>query len=185
MNEKSYGFHYILGGFFLYKKGSRNDLYRLMLKVKTMKETVLIIKKNHYNDDEVLNAFHSNRYNVEPLVVIDDIPKHIREETIENICKSVNPDILISDFDTTEFVEPIRHYKRKYLVNPILPHRLMPLPHIREYDKENTIGLFGGKERHLQWIYSLSYPKYIIFSFYEAMLLSDVAKTIAAIHPTI
>ena len=148
-----------------------------------MSETVLIICKCGYDNEKIFNACPSNLYNVEPIVVIDDIPKNIRKQTVENICKSVNPDILIGDFNTNSFVEPIRHYKRKYLVNPILPFE--PLPHIRDYDRKNTIGLFGWEERNLQWIYSHHYPKSIIFSFYEAMILSDIAKTIAAIHSTI
>lgn len=150
-----------------------------------MSETVLIIRKYDGDNEKIYNAFTSNFYKLEPIIITNNIPQCDRKETIESICKSVNPDILIGELGAEEFVEPIQFYKRKYLVNPKLKRK--PLPYIRDYDRENTIGLFGGSdiERDFQWIFSHHYPKSITFSYYEAMALPDIVRTIIAIHSII
>lgn len=145
-----------------------------------MKEKVLIITEvcPDTSKSELIDMFPSEDYDV---TVIDTENKEDKE--IGKLIATVSADIYITWYDTAKYAEPIRNYKRKYLINPELLKD--PIPNVRDYDRENTYGLFGFNDwaitKEREWIYSLNYSKSIMFSFYEMLFLKEGVNIIVGL----
>ena len=128
-----------------------------------MKQTVLIFTGKHhfkpidkttpkgYYDEEALKevvnkCFPSDKFDVH----IIDYPKCRCFYSIDQIWKEVRLPILIGYRDGADYIEPIKNYKRKYLISPnVFPNSFNELTNVDEYDKENTVCLFGGDEKSI------------------------------------
>ena len=129
-----------------------------------MKRTVLIftgkhhfipvnktIHKGSYDENalmEVVNKwFNSDKFDVH----IIDYPKCRNFYNFEEIWKEVRLPILIGYGKGADYIEPIKNYKRKYLISPkVFPNSFNELTNVDEYDKENTVCLFGGDEKSVK-----------------------------------
>lgn len=101
--------------------------------------------------------FPSDKYDVE----VVDYPKCRCFYDINNIWKRVRMPILIGFDSGANYIEPIKNYKRKYLISPlVIPYSLNDTSHKDEYDEENTICLFGGDEKSVKnaHLYAQAYP---------------------------
>lgn len=97
-----------------------------------------------YNKDLVMGElekiFPSHSYDVGLI----DYERHRMFQNINEIWMTVRTPILIGCGSGANYIEAIKNYKRKYLISPsIAPSDLT----IDEYDRENTICLFGGRKR--------------------------------------
>ena len=139
-----------------------------------MKQTVVIFTGKHhfkpigrkepegaYNEAALLKIvdkiFPSDKYDVE----VVDYPKCKCFYNIDDIWKRVRMPILIGYSNGASYIEPIKNYKRKFLISPlVITDSLHHTSHIDEYDEENTICLFGGDEKSLKnaRLYAQSYP---------------------------
>lgn len=80
-----------------------------------------------------------------------DYPKCTSFYNINDIWKEVRTPILIGYREGANYIEPIKNYKRKYLISPfIFPNSFNEPTKVDEYDEENTICLFGGDEKSLK-----------------------------------
>ena len=132
-----------------------------------MKQTVIIFTGKHhfkpidktapngYYDEnklmEVVNKwFNSDKFDVH----IIDYPKCRCFYNFEQIWKEVRLPILIGYRDGANYIEPIKNFKRKYLISPSVykdyNDNFDKSPAIDEYDEENTICLFGGDEKSIK-----------------------------------
>ena len=130
-----------------------------------MKQTVLIFTGKHhfkpinktvpngYYDEnklmEIVNKwFNSDKFDVH----IIDYPKCRIFYNFEEIWKEVRLPILIGYRDGANYIEPIKNFKRKYLISPSVYRDDMfdESKEIDEYDKENTVCLFGGDEKSVK-----------------------------------
>ena len=129
-----------------------------------MKETVLIFTGKHhikpmgkstpngYYDEnklmEVVNKwFKSDKFDVH----IIDYPKCRCFYNIDQIWKEVRLPILIGYGEGANYIAPIKNFKRKYLISPkIYPYTFYYSDKIDEYDKEDTVCLFGGDEKSVK-----------------------------------
>lgn len=139
-----------------------------------MKQTVLIFTgryrfmpidkttpKGYYDEEalmEVVNKwFKSDKFDVH----IIDFPKSQYFRNFEEIWKEVRLPILIGYRDGANYIEPIKNFKRKYLISPsVYPNSSDESKEIDEYDEENTICLFGGDEKSVKnaHLYEKVYP---------------------------
>ena len=129
-----------------------------------MKQTVIIFTGKHhfkpinkttpngYYDEnklmEIVNKwFNSDKFDVH----IIDYPKCRNFYNFEEIWKEVRLPILIGYRDGANYIEPIKNFKRKYLISPnVYPNSFYYSDKIDEYDKENTVCLFGGDEKSVK-----------------------------------
>ena len=129
-----------------------------------MKQTVLIFTGKHhfkpidkttskgYYDEEALKEvvnkwFKSDKFDVH----IIDYPKCRCFYNIDQIWKEVRLPILIGYGKGADYIEPIKNFKRKYLISPnVFPNSFNELTNVDEYDEENTICLFGSDERSIK-----------------------------------
>ena len=130
-----------------------------------MKQTVIIFTGKHhikpigkstpngYYDEnalmEVVNKwFNSDKFDVH----IIDYPKCRCFYNFEQIWKEVRLPILIGYRDGANYIEPIKNFKRKYLISPSVYRDDMfdEAKEIDEYDEENTICLFGADEKSVK-----------------------------------
>lgn len=100
-----------------------------------------------YNQDKVMEElgkiFPSSHYDVG---VIDYERQRLFTD-INEIWKNERTPILIGCGSGANYIESVKNYKRKYLISPtIYPSDLT----IDEYDRENTVCLFGGDKKSLQ-----------------------------------
>ena len=142
-----------------------------------MKQTVLIFTGKHhfkpidkttpkgYYDEEALTEvvnkwFKSDKFDVH----IIDFPKCRSFYNFEEIWKEVRLPILIGYRDGANYIEPIKNFKRKYLISPSVykdyNDSFDKSAEIDEYDEENTICLFGGDEKSVKnaHLYESRYP---------------------------
>ena len=139
-----------------------------------MKQTVLIFTGKHhikpigkaiprgsYDENaltEVVNKwFNSDKFDVQ----IIDYPQCRCFYNIDQIWKEVRLPILIGYRDGADYIEQIKNYKRKYLISPnFYPDTFYYSDKIDEYDKENTVCLFGGDEKSVKNAhqYEVHYP---------------------------
>ena len=74
--------------------------------------------------------------------------------------------ILIGYRDGANYIEPIKNYKRKYLISPkVFPNSYNELTNVGEYDKENTVCLFGGDEKSVKNAHQ--YEQHYPYTHYE------------------
>ena len=130
-----------------------------------MKQTVIIftgkhhfkpidktIPKGYYDENklmEIVNRwFNSDKFDVH----IIDYPKCRIFYNFEEIWKEVRLPILIGYRDGANYIEPIKNFKRKYLISPSVYRDDMfdESKEIDDYDKENTVCLFGGDEKSVK-----------------------------------
>ena len=100
-----------------------------------------------YNKDMVMkeleSIFPSHSYDIGLI----DYERHRMFQNINEIWMKVRTPILIGCDSGANYIEAIKNYKRKYLISPaIAPSDLT----IDEYDRENTVCLFGGRKKDIQ-----------------------------------
>lgn len=100
-----------------------------------------------YNKDMVMkeleSIFPSHSYDIGLI----DYERHRMFQNINEIWKNVRTPILIGCGSGANYIEAIKNYKRKYLISPaIAPSDVT----IDEYDRENTVCLFGGRKKDIQ-----------------------------------
>lgn len=94
----------------------------------------------------VNKIFNSDFYDVE----IIDYPKCNCFYNINEIWKEVRTPILIGYKEGASYIEPIKNYKRKYLISPmVFPNSFNEPANVDEYEEENTICLFGGDKKSM------------------------------------
>ncbi len=148
-------------------------------KEKAMKQKVIIFTGKHHfkpidkttpNGDydekalmEIANKiFPSDNYEVD----IVDYPKCTSFYNINDIWKEVRTPILIGYKEGANYIKPIKNYKRKYLISPmVFPNSFNEPTKRDEYDEENTICLFGGDEKSLKNAHK--YEEYYPYTHYE------------------
>lgn len=97
---------------------------------------------------EIANKiFPSDNYDVE----IVDYPKCNSFHNINDLWKEVRTPILIGYKEGANYIEPIKNYKRKYLISPmVFPNGFNEPTNVEEYDEENTVCLFGGDDKSIK-----------------------------------
>lgn len=129
-----------------------------------MKQTVLIftgkhhfipigqnIPKGNYDEDALMGVvnkcFHSEKFDVR----IIDHPKYKCFYNIDQIWKEVRLPILIGYREGANYIEPIKNFKHKYLISPLVyPNSFNENNPIDEYDDENTVCFFGGDKKSIE-----------------------------------
>ncbi|MDE7347716.1 MAG: hypothetical protein K2N48_13370 [Muribaculaceae bacterium] len=139
-----------------------------------MKQTVIIFTglhhfkpvdkstpKGFYYEEALMEVVHkwfkSDRFDVN----IIDFPKCRCFYNFEQIWKEVRLPVLIGYRDGANYIEPIKNFKRKYLISPsVYTDSFDESKEIDEYDEENTICLFGGDEKSVKnaYLYETLYP---------------------------
>lgn len=115
-----------------------------------------------YNLDLVMKelnkTFPSHSYDVSVI----DYERNRLFWNVNEIWMKVRTPILIGCGSGANYIEAIKNYKRKYLISPaIAPSDLT----IDEYDRENTVCLFGGRKKDIQR--AEVYAEYYEHTFYE------------------
>lgn len=115
-----------------------------------------------YNEDLVMEelnkTFPSHAYDVSVI----DYERNRLFWNVNEIWMKVRTPILIGCGSGANYIEAIKNYKRKYLISPaIAPSGLT----IDEYDRENTVCLFGGRKKDIQR--AEVYAEYYEHTFYE------------------
>lgn len=115
-----------------------------------------------YNKDLVMGElekiFPSNSYDV----CLIDYERNRLFWNVNEIWMKVRTPILIGCGSGANYIESIKNYKRKYLISPtIAPSDLT----IDEYDRENTVCLFGGRKKNIQ--IAKAYAEYYTAVQYE------------------
>lgn len=100
-----------------------------------------------YNKDMVMkeleSIFPSHSYDIDLI----DYERNRMFWNVNEIWMKVRTPILIGCGSGANYIEAIKNYKRKYLISPaIAPSDLA----IDEYDRENTVCLFGGRKKDIQ-----------------------------------
>lgn len=100
-----------------------------------------------YNKDLVMGElekiFPSHSYDV----CLIDYERNRLFWNVNEIWMKVRTPILIGCGSGANYIEAIKNYKRKYLISPaIAPSDFA----IDEYDRENTVCLFGGRKKDIQ-----------------------------------
>lgn len=92
---------------------------------------------------ELETIFPSHSYDIELI----DYERNRMFWNVNEIWMKVRTPILIGCGSGANYIEAIKNYKRKYLISPaIAPSDLT----IDEYDRENTVCLFGGRKKDIQ-----------------------------------
>lgn len=114
---------------------------------------------------EALEAvFPKKRYNFG----IVDYPKDKLFRNIDDMWMQVRTPILIGFGKGANYIEPIKNYKRKYIISPYIFKNGYNAPESYDkdsYDAENTVCFFGGDEKSRKD--AETYSKYYPHTFSE------------------
>lgn len=93
--------------------------------------------------DELEKLFPADCYDIDLI----DYERNRMFFNINEIWKDVRTPILIGCGSGANYIESVKNYRRKYLISPsIAPSDIT----IDEYDRKNTVCLFGGRKKSIQ-----------------------------------